>query len=72
MLTQLFMQNKLEKKYLKYNVQLWHVSNSLTLKNNVHLKTIIFQYAHLPNQSTEGAEFVWVSECQKGEGVVRL
>jgi hypothetical protein len=20
------------------------------------------------NQSTEGAEFVWVSECQKGEG----
>jgi hypothetical protein len=20
------------------------------------------------NQSTEGAEFVWVTECQKGEG----
>jgi hypothetical protein len=20
------------------------------------------------NQSTEGAEFVWISECQKGEG----
>jgi hypothetical protein len=20
------------------------------------------------NQSTEGAEFVWVSDCQKGEG----
>jgi hypothetical protein len=20
------------------------------------------------NQSTEGADFVWVSECQKGEG----
>jgi hypothetical protein len=25
------------------------------------LKTVI-------KQSTEGAEFVWVSECQKGEG----
>jgi hypothetical protein len=23
---------------------------------------------HISNQSTEGAEFVWVSECQTGEG----
>jgi hypothetical protein len=27
------------------------------------LKVICFK-----NQSTEGAEFVWVSQCQKGEG----
>jgi hypothetical protein len=26
-------------------------------------------YKLLNNQSTEGAEFVWVSECQKGERV---
>jgi hypothetical protein len=31
-----------------------------------HLGTThVLQYN---NQSTEGAEFVWVSECQKGEG----
>jgi hypothetical protein len=26
------------------------------------------QCSLVKNQSTEGAEFVWVSECQKGEG----
>jgi hypothetical protein len=32
-------------------------------------KQILFSVtAATENQSTEGAEFVWVSECQKGEG----
>jgi hypothetical protein len=30
---------------------------------DVALELLLFN-----NQSTEGAEFVWVSECQKGEG----
>jgi hypothetical protein len=29
---------------------------------------LIEVFVWIDNQSTEGAEFVWVSECQKGEG----
>jgi hypothetical protein len=39
---------------------------SLIILNMMHRKKYIMAYNN--NQSTESAEFVWVSECQKGEG----
>jgi hypothetical protein len=31
-------------------------------------ETVLISQHYSSTQSTEGAEFVWVSECQKGEG----
>jgi hypothetical protein len=36
--------------------------------NNRYCRIVNSSLQHVYNQSTEGAEFVWVSECQKGEG----
>jgi hypothetical protein len=35
---------------------------------NLELENDIDYVTKKKNQSKEGAEFVWVSECQKGEG----
>jgi hypothetical protein len=41
---------------IQKNIFVWFQWNSFDSPSSIH------------NQSTEGAEFVWVSECQKGEG----
>jgi hypothetical protein len=53
----------LEKDYLTLNYQPWEFRG----KNNPLKKPPSRSYVK-QNQSTLGAEFVWVSECQKGEG----
>jgi hypothetical protein len=35
---------------------------------NIAIQSMTLPVSNLENQSTEGAEFVWVSECKKGTG----
>jgi hypothetical protein len=45
--------------------EIWHSASPF--KNQIIRKCFVKSIKKY-NPSTEGAEFVWVSECQKGEG----
>jgi hypothetical protein len=36
------------------------------------INAVLSEQKYIDNQSTEGAEFVFVSECQQGEGTLFL